>query len=594
MTGLSAFVDVSRHNTVVLLAVVAGAALLTLKYFPGLENEAAYAGNVFQTLHPDAFTGDPYRDPTRRLFERPFQLSLFYLLVKFTGEIWLDDRFVALVYWGLVAASLAGVDAIARLLGAAVGDRLLLLMLFLKDHQILGNKVLLAHHPDVNHFAFAIPIIIWITYAALARKGLLVIGALAVVLFLVSVRNAPFPVGAALVLTAVRGGRRERMVVGMLAILGLTLAAWLLATRLAISDDYRLMLWDMIREREHSAANPFHPNDMGPLWLQNGLFLALIAAASLLARGVGSGRSSWRDVRVIFGLGLALWLVGGLYISFSPDSLKMPILIGLAPARALALPQNLAYIVVVVALCQEARQSPGPRSSITLALGVGALFLAGPGSIGRWGMLLAVAALLVISVQAIRGRDDGMRRAVIEAACQRPLPLILATLVVVLLVSYVDAARRTLPNWAVLARTGVFGAADSAKWIGVAEYLRSSTPADAAVLPLFFDPSSGQLVPSSALVTRSGRPQPTPQPYSRVLDPSAWTFERQQREVIDRLAEGILQKNVSSVMEQLPRLVPVPRYLIVPTRFAAPLIEGFHPRFVEERRVGEYSILRTS
>ena len=103
----------ARMERIVLAAIAAFAVLLTIKYFPGFESETAYAGNAFQAIHPDAFAGDAYRGPERTWSQRPFQLSLIYLVIKFTGEIWLDDRFVAVVYLGLVFAGLLGIDRIA-------------------------------------------------------------------------------------------------------------------------------------------------------------------------------------------------------------------------------------------------------------------------------------------------------------------------------------------------------------------------------------------------------------------------------------------------------------------------------------------------
>ena len=91
----------ARMERIVLAAIAAFAVLLTIKYFPGFESETAYAGNAFQAIHPDAFAGDAYRGPERTWSQRPFQLSLIYLVIKFTGEIWLDDRFVAVVSWAL-------------------------------------------------------------------------------------------------------------------------------------------------------------------------------------------------------------------------------------------------------------------------------------------------------------------------------------------------------------------------------------------------------------------------------------------------------------------------------------------------------------
>ncbi len=47
-----------RGELVFFGALLVLALLMTLKYFPGFENPAAYAGNAYQAVHPDAFPGE--------------------------------------------------------------------------------------------------------------------------------------------------------------------------------------------------------------------------------------------------------------------------------------------------------------------------------------------------------------------------------------------------------------------------------------------------------------------------------------------------------------------------------------------------------
>ena len=110
----------SQTNQIIYLLIFVFSALLTLKYFPGLENETNYAGFSFLAIYPDALQGDPFYGPDRGLFDSAVavRLSGVYLLPKLLGEIWLDDRFIVFVYLALVAASFLAIDRISVLVGA--------------------------------------------------------------------------------------------------------------------------------------------------------------------------------------------------------------------------------------------------------------------------------------------------------------------------------------------------------------------------------------------------------------------------------------------------------------------------------------------
>ena len=583
----------ARMERIVLAAIAAFAVLLTIKYFPGFESETAYAGNAFQAIHPDAFAGDAYRGPERTWSQRPFQLSLIYLVIKFTGEIWLDDRFVAVVYVGLVFAGLLGIDRIAKLLGiTGPAERLIILMLFLKDHHILGNNVLLAHHPDVNHFAFAIPIIIWLTYAALARKGLAVVLVLSVLLILVSIRNAVFPIAFALVLVAWHGSNRDRVIVGTLFAGGLVIAYLGLFVIYPMDHTLRMEMWDLIRNIEHSAANPFHGDSPVYVALTNALFLGLCGAVfafpSRPERGFG-------DIRLIVAMGLCVWAISGLYITFAPDAIKMPLLIDLAPVRALALPQNLAYIALSAGLFIWLRERGSAGPAIITGMGLAVLFLLGPGDVLRWTALLAAAAVTTAMAHFMsrkRAEPGGDARGLPHTvATARPVVLIASVLGLTIAVAYATASWQKQPGWSTLARHGVFGDSASAKWIGVAEYVRENTLKTASVLPFYWLPGHVELNARRSFATRSGRAMPVPEPLSDFLNPNAWLFEAEQQTVVRSAGAAIVNRAYPAAAEAVERLVPVPDYIIVPTEVITPFDSQEFP-YVEEARIREYSLLR--
>lgn len=245
-----------------MLAALAGIALLmTLKYFPGLENAEAYAGNVFQVIHPEAFPGDPYLGAERPVLEKFHQISspLFNVIIILTGEIWLDDRFNAVVYLLLVIASLVGVDRIVTHMGLSdLLPRLAIQLLLMRDHQFFNNKVFLAHQPDFNHVSFAIPATIWLIYATVARKSLWVILGLSVLVGAASIRNAPFVIAFCLIMAAMNGLKRERIIVASLFGCALIVLYAVLFHVMPALEHERLIMWDILYEiMAPDQINPF-------------------------------------------------------------------------------------------------------------------------------------------------------------------------------------------------------------------------------------------------------------------------------------------------------------------------------------------------
>ena len=289
-------------------ALLVLALLMTLKYFPGLENPAAYAGNVYQAIHPDAFPGDPYIGPERSLWKKPFQLSLFYVLVKLGGEIWLDDRFTAAVYLGLVLAAMVGIDRIARLAG--LGDvlpRLAVQLVYMRDHQALSHNVTFAHQQDVNHAAFALPVIIWLIYATVARKSLWLILFLCLLLAGISIKNAPWVIAYCLIIAAVNGTKRERAVVA--GVFAAVLVAFIIAVvyLFPIPAEDRIIVWNLVFRYSEigSDANPFYFTtppyrpDLPTMLLKNVVFVGLCLSAVFVP---GPDNAALRSLRIFVGL----------------------------------------------------------------------------------------------------------------------------------------------------------------------------------------------------------------------------------------------------------------------------------------------------
>jgi hypothetical protein len=557
------------------------AILMTLKYFPGLENEPAYAGVAFQTIHPDAFQGDPYRNPDLKMSSRIIQLSAVYGLVKLVGDIWLDDRFLALVYLGLVIIGLIGIDKTAQLFGLkGTFERLAVLLVFAKDHAVLDHKVLLAHHQDFNHTAFAIPIIVWLFYAALSRKGLPIVLILSALLLATSIRNAPLPILMAIAVVFFTGTKFERLSIGALSIIGFGASYFVLFHLMAVSDSDRLVLWDVLREAGEGDVNPFHEAfyQFGFFLRVNALWLAVIAAAFFL---FPKRHAAALGVRVLMAAGFFTWLIGGTYISFAPDALKFPLLQGIAPTRALAWPQNIAYIALFASGFTYLATSTTARRRLIVMIGFIALFVLGPGNIEKWALLTIASAAIACLVHAwgkpifLTGRNSAQSFS--EHAARHTPKIIVQTLVLVLSVSYGNSLHHKLPAWQSALNFGVFGDSLPATWIGIAEHFQNNTPDDTVVLPISYSQAGNFSAPATrpdekikitinrSLGTRSGRAMPVPEDFpGNFRESAAWEKSANQKALITNIKQALLDQDHCAVFRTTTLLEPVPDYIVLP------------------------------
>lgn len=563
------------------MIILGVAIVLTLRYFPGLENETAYSGLAFKAIYPDAFATDLYRGGGI-YFDHPLQLTILYGLVNLVGDIWLDDRFLAFVYLGLVIASLIGIDKTAQLLGLhGTPERIFLIFLFAKDHAVLSHKVLVAHHADVNHTAFAIPVIIWLFYAALARKGFIVILAISFVLALLSVRNASFPVAMALIVVAANGRAWERWTIIGMFVAGVAALAAMVIFIFPTEEANRLELWGLIKGQEEQDANPFQPN---ATWfkfiLTTSIWVAIISGAAWFSRTNDSG---FRGVRIICGLSILTFLFGGAYITFAPDFMKIPMLIGFAPTRALAWPQNLAYIALVVLIFQWLGNKPSRSRTIIAACGLFGLFIVGPGDPLRWGGLIVTAAIFLVFADWLYKK---------KFASRQPTEYFAASLVVAIIVGSMFSISTRTDDWRATLKTGVFGSNPSAEWVDVAEYFRYQTPDDISILP--YGGNQQSLSVNRSLATRSGRAITVPEVYSPDFrNPETWKRDFIQLDLLERLGNAMLEDKLKSADQLLSQIYPKPDYLVVPTVVYNSWVQKLSA-FTNVTTKGPYMILKRS
>ncbi|MGJ3259874.1 MAG: hypothetical protein ACFE0S_09745 [Rhodospirillales bacterium] len=540
------------------------ALLMTMKYFPGLENEQAYAGNAFQTVFPDSFVGDTSLDPGQPVTSKPLRLSLLYLFPKLFGEIWLDDFFLAFFYAAIVAAALLGVDRIAVTLGLRhVYERGLVLLFFAKDHQLLTGKVLVAHHQDVNHSALAVPVIIWLIYLALARKHLLFLLAMSIVLVATSPRIALFPVLFAMLAKFAAGSRADRIAIAALSVLGVLVMYLFLFQLYPIPPADKLAMWEILKDIEGDDANAFVQDSLGNIWIRHGVWLALIVATLFFP---GGDRRAYPGVRTIMAAALFMWAAHGLYINYAPDFLKVPFLISLVPARCLSLAQNIAYIALIAAAIGYLRENPvTPARLAVVGAGLGFLYLIGPGNYLMWtGLLAAVAAAGLGVVWGYRNW---------QSAANEPLTrywpaLLLIPLLVMTSLNFANAARNNADAWKSAWVHGVYGHNMTAKWIGIAEFFRDETPPGTSILPFHCKPPEAvcdRLGVNRALATRSGKAVSIPDVVGIGFNRAdTWQALEEHREILADAGDALVRGNPEPLADIVDTLTPPPTHLVLP------------------------------
>ncbi len=587
--------DVGGRRARLWLAAVIGlmSVVYALAMFRGVECHSGYQGSIYQVLHPGSFPNDPFMALTR-----PTLLSLYYLVVRGIGPLWLDDRFTILVYAGIVTITLIGVDKTVRLLGGhRLSERVAILSMMLLGHVILENHAFIVDNNDFNPTALAGPFIIWLLYHSLAGSRPRILLPLTAISVLLSIKSAWLPSLIALVvLWREHLGRRGKVVAG-LALLAILLAA--LGGYYAFlrpSDGTHEALFDYLhRVVDNTEANPFMNSPIANL-----AFVGL-CVAGWMVRGLPSAVRP--RIRAAAAAGLAVWLIGGTYLSCAPDLLKIPYLVPFDPTRALWWPQYVLFMGLGVALLKGLQ---GASS----AFGIGAAWA---GLMGlyfthnefRVKLAVVVSALTValwwLARRAKGGRDPSGPLPAQRAWRLTALPperrrrIVAITMCLGTLSVYgVGTLHHRINALTFLSRHGIMGDNGGAIWVGVNEYIREHTPPSATVLALTARNALGTelgLRYDGSLRTRTGRSMPIGHPASVYFDYEKQQWLRARNEHVGALLGAWERRDASEVSRHLAAC-GAPDYLVVPTDKAEWLqgVSGFD--YAVEAQVGDFMILR--
>jgi len=590
----------TKEGRIVLLFIILCSILLSIKYFPGIENTFYYAGFIMKAIHPELLATDPIVGNELTTTDSPYKLTLYYLLPKLLGEIWLDDRLIAFLYTVTVAATFLAADRIAVTLGAdGIWERITIVALFLKDHQILENIVNFANPADFHHSALALPIGLGLLLAGIKGRSLLTVLGLTVLLALVSIHVAPFTAGMALIAFWAVGSRLDRRVIGILFTLGIGAAIWGLFFYIDVPDGDRTLLWDLfVNDWYEGMVVPFDPRFNGLLFtvLGNLVFVLVFGAVLLWPQ---KATVPVRAMRAVAGIALVVWLILGLYGQFAPPALQYPQLLLFSVARQLQYPQIVAYIALMVFIFRWTDAKTDAVRVATALLVVFVLVLSGPGNYDRWAGLFAVALATSLAVHFFFAARAAPTNG--EAVALASYKTVLArTVVITMGVAMAVAAGQRLPAWGHLVKTGVHGASEAAVWVGVDTHIRQNTPADAVLLPLEYaygralrpgEEYGHRLLIRRNLVSRSARAVPFPMMLSRGLNLEHFQFALAQKDIIRALPGAWMKGDTGAFMAGVRELRPIPDTIVVPTPVAGRLNGPGFP-FEIQAEIRDFTVLR--
>ena len=566
------------------MSIVYGSFLVLLSvlycgsYFQSLEEHHDYHGNVYQALHLESFPDDPYMSLTR-----PMMLSSYYFVARVAGDVWLDDRFGLGVYFVLVLLALVGLDRIAQAMGVNTKtERIIVLSVLIIPHPLLNNIASVVK-PALDGTSFGGVIGIWLLYYLLRSGPVAVVLGLNVLLMSFSIKSAWFLalLSAVMICKSIESPKKQHfgaiavlVVVGMAAVVGYVVAA--------VPGVVNPELFDYIVAREAGEANPFDNRYMS--------FIALSIVC--LLTGHKNDRVSG-NIRLVVFSGLVLWALGGLYLTFAPNALKVPYLVPFAPTRALWWPQLIAYTAIMSSVLAWIRG----RATWGRVLGGGAALLllqslplgnspTGAAAEGVFLILIVATGVTLLAYFTFfsgSGQDvssgDGENEVEGWFAAGGYRYVVTWCVVVIAVGALWEKTSVRVPALRAMLAQGVLG--DNAQWLGVSEFLVSETPASATALAFKRVENANWMEHDTALKIRAGRSMPVGSEYAILFDYEGL----QQLAYRKRLAEEIpahvgrayFRDNVAAVTADAKTIASLlkelgsPDYLIMPSsRLAGP------------------------
>tara|TARA_R110000868_G_C10934114_1_gene766577 strand:+ start:288 stop:2075 length:1788 start_codon:yes stop_codon:yes gene_type:complete len=566
--------------------------LLTFKYYPGIENSTYYAGFILRAIDPtlmplDPIVGDEISGHS------PYKVTIYYFLPKIFGTLWLDDRFVVFFYLATVIFTFWLADKTAVALGAKnIFIRASVLLIFVRDHQVIENLVNFAHQPDFHHSALAIPASLSVIYLSLKYRNILLTVVAGLSISLISIQIAPFTLGFALLAIAVASDGKNRKIAVSILVFGAIAFIALIFKVMPVPASDRVALWNLIVSNWYEGmVAPFDVAFYQSIWdaaAKNTMFIALLSAAALWP---ANGNKAVKGAKAIFGISLLIFICLGLYGQFAPDALKYPELILFAVTRQLQTPQILAVICLIVLCLNWMQRDPSIYRGLGAFITVLFLVILGPGNHLQWGVLFVLSSLAVVIILTPKARpiSDGF----FTQRLFKLFPMIIfLALFTTMTIATAGSAHQKFSDWKILFATGVHGASASAKWINISRYLAENTPKSAVVLPFeYTDPAKQTaLGVRRNIASRSGRAVPWAMRLSKGLNLEWFLYANKLYDQHKTISAAWMARDVKKAVNVISEIHPTVDYVVIPDDVIVGL--NMSPWFEQITSLDGYSILK--
>lgn len=554
----------------------------TLVRFNGLESHTGYYGLAYKIIHPDSFQNDIYS-----IFH-PAMISIYSLLVKLAGDLWLDDRFNLIVCTLLVWIAFLAVDRIAVLLGLRNRfSRLAVIALIMMDHFVVDNVALVADALVYRPSTFAGPIGLWLAYFVLKGSRPWTVLGCAALLVGFSFKNGWFPGLSALLLLLNERYRFSWKTIILFLGFG---------TTLFFIGHYYYHVWQGTLEKavyvfdqtiqftENSEANPFQ-DGLGPL-----LFLALLGT---LFWAPFDSEAINKRMRTLAKISMVTYLLGGFYYTFSPDGMKSPFLAALAVSRSTWWIQLLCMIGLSVFLLLRLERTENLKRKIIynflLALlyffpfvewGALRFFFDGRYPFVSWGTWLTAATLFVLSMVTLVIYKRNRRFLFLKFVPFLCWPILATTAFY-----YGYRIYKRVPHLKFLVQHGIMGGTGGAQYVGLNEFFREKV--EPGLLVVVLSGKGNYMGADTGLKIRAGVSMPFGHEINFYFDADKRKESLFRQKLGGNLAKRWRHCQLDQVQNILSRLGS-PNYFVVPTDSLCPL-EKFPYR--SDQEINGFSIL---
>ena len=560
-------VGVNGKNGWYTCAILLFALLYTLAKFPGLESHSGYFGMAYAVIHPDSFAGDI----TERF--HPAMISLYTLLVKISGDLWLDDRFNIIVYFILTVICFLGIDKIAQLLGVRNPlGRLAVLSVLLVRHMFVDNVAHIIDAVCYRPSTYACPFGIWLGYFLLKGQSKRAVILLSCFLVAVSFKNGwfPFLVAGIFILReyfSMRWSTISKLAAVTMFIIFSGYYIWA-SSQNKILENALLFDHTMINT-EDSEANPFM-DGLGPFFYIPFIFVIYFVKFSDTKLNL--------RIRLICAISLIIYILGGVYYTYTPNPFKIPFFVAMAVSRSTWWTQLLGFTVLSSYLIRS-MEGASPRRKLMLMFPFLILYLfpffedvslrhffeqhtlyCTPGLIKK-SMALILSS---VSCYVIYHLHTARKFPLLRVDSQQLLKyLLLIPFILTTFSIYAFKTFKRLPYLNYLCQYGVMGDAPGAKWVGVNEFFRKETDKKATVLAFSLVEKNFRI--DTSLRIRTGKTMPLANNLiTFYFDYKKRLMQDERKKIGTALTESWNKCDIPGIGQALS-LLENPDYLVVPS-----------------------------